>query len=503
MRRLYLILTFLSVISSFNLLVAQEFKRNNVWTVGFSPVAIFDFNTLPFSIDTFNFPALSSGACIADTNGLLLFFTAGFAVFNHDGLLMENGLNTNCPYGEHMLADYYSHRSPFDQTSIILPKKGNTYYVFSTGMSDSVASNYLNHVKTEFDVLNYNIVDMDSNAGKGKVTIKNEILMESQHYTNCALTALRHGNGKDWWLVKADCENHQYQTFIVQKDSILGPYYNQIADTGDFCAFNSQIYFSDDGTRFASSIYGSIFNIGSSPFYNFNRVDVYDFDRCNGQFTFRNKYMVTYDTSSYPDKDYKNGICLSPNGKLLYMSNRYTIYQIDIDDTSTNNALFITGPDTINTAFPRYSLMACGPDGKLYIGNRNGTRPYMSYIDSPNVKGLGCHFVPQGLWQPYTNLLSPPNMPNYGLGKAPVGGNCWPDEVEEFANEIDNDLQVFPNPASTILFVKTSLSSKRELYNALGQLIYTTTKNEIDVSKFAKGMYYLRCGFHVKKVIIE
>jgi hypothetical protein len=53
----------------------------------------------------------------------------------------------------------------FDQTSIILPKKDNTYYVFSTGMSDSVANNYINHVYSEFDVLNYSVVDMDSNAG--------------------------------------------------------------------------------------------------------------------------------------------------------------------------------------------------------------------------------------------------------------------------------------------------------------------------------------------------
>lgn len=39
-------------------------------------------------------------------------------------------------------------------------------------MSDSVANNYLNHTYTEFDVLNYSLVDMDSNAGKGKVVEK-------------------------------------------------------------------------------------------------------------------------------------------------------------------------------------------------------------------------------------------------------------------------------------------------------------------------------------------
>ncbi|HNB81203.1 MAG TPA: T9SS type A sorting domain-containing protein [Chitinophagaceae bacterium] len=480
---------------------AQEYKRNNVWTLGFSPVATFNFSAVPFSLDTFNFPAIASNACISDTNGVLLFFTSGFAIFNGEGLLMANGINTNCPYDEHVLADYYSHWSIFDQTSIILPKKGNTYYVFSTGMSDSVANNYINHIKTEFDVLNYSIVDMDSNAGKGKVTIKNNILMENQHYTNCAMTAVRHGNGKDWWLVKADCENNQYQTFIVQEDTILGPYYHPITDTGDFCTFFSQIYFSDDGSKFASSMYGTIIDTTSPPFYYWNRVETYDFDRCNGEFTFRNSYIVPYDTTTYPNYDYKTGICFSPNGKLLYMSCRYSIYQVDIEDTNSTNTLLITGPDT-TVAFPYYRTMACGPDGKLYVGNSNGIRKYMSFIDSPNVKGLGCHFVPNGVWQPYTNLLSPPNMPNYGLGKAPVGGNCWPESVSE-SGEPKSVWVLYPNPASTKIYFRGAERKKKRLYNAYGVLISETCKEEIDIKNLNRGLYFVQCNNLTKKIVIE
>ncbi|QLH45308.1 MAG: hypothetical protein HWD58_06670 [Bacteroidota bacterium] len=109
--------------------------------------------------------------------------------------------------------------------------------MFNVGMSDSVANNYINSIFTEFDVLSYCVVDMDSNQGKGKVILKDKILSDKQHYYNTAMTAVKHANGKDWWLVKADCFSHRLQEFLVREDSILGPFYQNITDTGDFCNF--------------------------------------------------------------------------------------------------------------------------------------------------------------------------------------------------------------------------------------------------------------------------
>ena len=340
---------------------------------------------------------------------------------------------------------------------------------------------------------------MDSNAGLGKVTVKNKILMQNQEYVNVALTAVRHGHGKDWWLVKADCLNHKYQSFLVKEDTIEGPYYHNITDTENYCAFYTQIYFSNDGTKFISDIYNHI--VDSITYFDNNRVDVYDFDRCSGAFTFNNYYIVPQDTTSYPAYDFKAGICFSPNGKLLYLSNNYTIYQIDLEDTDKYNALFITGPDTSINYFPWYSTMACAPDGKLYIGNYNGIRPYMSYIDSPNVKGLGCHFVPQGLWQPYnSNLLQPPNMTNYGLG---WNGLCSPLSIAEV--DVSNDgFVVYPNPTHNKFHIITKTpNSKKEFYNSVGQLIFSSYSNEIDVSRYSKGVYYLKCGRYIRKLVVE
>lgn len=101
-------------------------------------------------------------------------------------------------------------------------------------------------------------------------------------------------------------------------------------------------------------------------FYYRNGVDIFDFDRCNGELTFKKRYEVPEDTSSYPNYDVQVGLSFSPNDKLLYMSNSYTVYQIDLEDTNTYNALFIHGPDTTIAQFPEYNTIGLARMG-IYI----------------------------------------------------------------------------------------------------------------------------------------
>ncbi len=500
MKKLYFIVEFLIL---YNLCIAQEYKRNANWVFGQNPVVNLNFNsTLTMNaLPNINSGIESSSSAISDTNGNLLLFSNGYIAYNYLGDAVDSGEYINCPYGK-VLCNYYGGASLFDQTSVILPKKGNTYYVFSTGMSDSVANNYLNHTYTEFDVLNYSLVDMDSNAGKGKVVEKNVVLADKQHYVDCALHAVKHSNGKDWWLVKADAKNNRYQVYLIREDTILGPYYQNVPinKVGGFRPWQSELFFSKDGTKMASTMYGNIDTINGSPFYDFNRVDVFDFDRCYGNLTYKQQYRVPYDTSSYPNYNIKEGICFSPNGKLLYMSNTYTVYQIDLEDTNIYNATFIHGPDTSIAGFGWYASMGVAPNGKLYIGSTIGSYS-LSYIDSPNVKGLGCGFMPRGLTQSYTGLKSPPNMPNYGLG-ADTSVVCWPLQNEN-VKEKEKDWFVYPNPTYQNIYIKNASGKKKTLYNLSGQIISLTTKDEIDVSKYAKGLYFIQIENAVKKIILE
>ncbi len=44
---------------------------------------------------------------------------------------------------------------------------------------------------------------------------------------------------------------------------------------------------------------------------------------------------------------------------------------------------------------------------------------------------------------------------------------------------------------------------KKELFNCAGVLVFSTTKDEIEVSHLAKGFYYIMCDGASKKVIVE
>ncbi|MEZ5046196.1 MAG: T9SS type A sorting domain-containing protein [Chitinophagaceae bacterium] len=494
----------LVLINSFSL-SAQEYKRGNVWSVGFFPVVLFDFkNSLAIDqvVHSFNPPPFCiqhSGSCISDTNGNLALISNAHNVYDGGGYIIENGEKLNCKANDTIFAHHEGYIGSYTQMTLILPKKGNQYYVFGVGMSDSVATNYANHTYTEFDVLNYSIVDMDSNGGKGKVIEKNILLAENQHYVNCAMQAVRHGNGKDWWLCKADCEEHRFQLYLVKEDTIEGPFYQYVppSDTVDYCWFSSQLYFSEDGTRMACSMYG---NRENGVYISPNRVDLFDFDRCTGALSYRNHYEVPYDTTTYPNNDMKFGICFSPDGKLVYMSTIYSIYQIDVEDTNRYNAMYITGPDTFFNNFPWYNEMKIAPDGRIYVGTVGVYRPYMSYIANPNIRGLGCQFTPNGIWQPYANLSDPPNMPNYALGEDSL--HCWPVSTSNLSAP-QGELLVYPNPAHTWLSIACMLqegeSAQFELYDMVGnkKLEKTLTRDEntrhINISKMPKGVYIYTC----------
>jgi hypothetical protein len=62
---------------------------------------------------------------------------------------------------------------------------------------------------------------------------------------------------------------------------------------------------------------------------------------------------------------------------------------------------------------------------------------------------------------------------------------------------------VYPNPNNFKLKIKNGDLKMKELYNSVGQMVLSTNEYEIDVSGLSKGMYYLRCGNQVRKVIIE
>lgn len=489
---------------------AQNNKMGNTWIIGYGMMnATFDgtFN-MPITkqyITGFCSPCIyafgnshsnicdsSSGKIVFTCNSMRLFDTLGNIIENGDSLQPNKIYSNNNPP-----------QSIHNQGSLILPKGSDgLYYVFTATITDTTYTKFKNSpIKFPNDLLQYHVVDMKANGGMGKVIQKNIPLIENNEISWVGMMAVRHSNGYDWWLLKQGFDTNKVYTFLVTKDTVLldtiqyfsEPNFGLYSNVGQSC-------FSSDGSKYAVVQGG-----------NNRDLFVADFDRCYGILSNPQTYKVPIDSSSDAylhsvgilDSIF-GGVCFSPNDNFIYISKSSNIYQFEYKNQDSTTAWYLVkhGEDTSYQQFAYYSQLYKGIDNRIYIGKHGGIARQNSVINYPDLKGSACGFCRKCLrcdtcWG-YTS--TPPNMPDFNLGALPY--SCPPLNTEQLAVSSEQ-LEVYPNPSSTVFYIKNKKGKKKELYNAIGELIYSTTKEEINVSHFSIGVYYIKCDNVVKKVIVE
>jgi hypothetical protein len=505
-------LIILSILLSANRLLGQSFYGQswitgggNSYKVKFSgtqkEIKVYDTN--------YNFYFHLGSSCISDSSGNLKIVCDGYNLMDSLGSKIDNG-DTLVPK-ELYIREYGW--SAYSQSSIILPFSDDIYYVITPTASDYEVVTYWNNPgsgRALFDLLLYHKVDMKLNGGAGKVVKKAVPLLENVKLSKTQMMACRHANGVDWWLLKQAHDTNMVYRFLVTKDSIYNKGVQGFAEP-HFTKWDvvGQSMFSQDGTKYATVCVG------------LNQLFLADFDRCTGQLNhpkvinIGNHQIQPLDTSQ--DISPK-GVCFSSNGQFLYIVKYFNIFQYELSEPDSALAWYhVANLDTTwGAQFQRWSCAYLGPDNKVYIGNWGGLGKAMSVIDNPNVKGVGCGFCPKCFQFPKIGVNTPPCMPNYALG---ADLPCWPLSLPSPPKEGANALEVYPNPASSKLEVRYEIrdvsasEDKRnaniEMYNTIGQRVYSSTISNltshvcIDVSRFAKGVYYLKCGIFTKKIIIE
>lgn len=111
-----------------------------------------------------------------------------------------------------------------------MPNNTNQYYLFSIGVTNSSPTG-----------LYYSIVDMSLNNGLGAVVQKNVQLLS--YPANDGLIAVKHGNGRDWWVLFRRWNappNDEYFKFLVSPTGISGPFIQHIGTSinSGLCDFN-------------------------------------------------------------------------------------------------------------------------------------------------------------------------------------------------------------------------------------------------------------------------
>ena len=439
---------------------------------------------------------------ICDSNGNLILISDGYNIYDTLGNYLEGG-DTIIPKKLYIEQDGFTGVS---QTSIFLPMDSNQYYFITPTMSDARYDDcVINNGNCRFDLLLYNIIDMNANNGVGKVVKRMIPLLENANIRASQMMACRHANGKDWWLLKNEGDSANVHTFLFTQDSVYDKGVQTFAEPfWDIWSGRGQSVFNQVGNQFATTSQGTLEG------YTF----IADFDRCYGTLSNPKVIQMPMGSQHHPtDSTLKErkavGLAYSPNGQFLYVISVKNIYQYDLND---NTWCHVAGRDTTAQQFTDYETTYLAPDNKLYIGNWAGTCKQMSRIDNPDVKGAGCNFCPKCLrfdtLTGYTRASTPPCMPNYSLGSKV----CYPESTEQLAVGSEQ-LAVFPNPSSTKIVIRCRMSDvSKELYNSVGQLILSIQptpnpskggEDEIDVRNLSKGVYYLRVGNVSKKVVVE
>ena len=495
---IFLIVTFL--IDSY-LCLGQ--KQDYIWIFGDSCGINFANLSNPTAFITNELHTYENYNSISDKNGNLLFYVNGSptdsygnlnmcnTIYNSQFQLMDNGDSIKSDYSE-------------TQGSLIIPypNNNNKYYLFQIQETLSDSFTFQGYS------LYYSIIDLSLNGGLGKVISKNILLQQDSMEEK--LTAVKHGNGIDWWVITHLSNSDKFNIYYISSNGISPPLRQSIGSfipgypgSSAYCENAGQMKVSEQGDKLV--------------YLNLARdLYLFDFNRCTG--TLSNSLNLHPELAGSCGGYY--GCSFSQSGKRLYVTtvgkNMYsdidTLFQYDLTANSIIDSKIQIWIDTNSSnTYREIGQHQLGPDGKIYISNcYSGIPTYhyslynsnLSVINYPDSLGLSCNFTPYSF-----NLAGGhcsyglPNLPNYNLGRW-IDSPCDTlSSIVDF-NSTNLIISIYPNPAKDNITIIIGNNEEEtynfELFDIVGNKVFskqfTTSENSANISlnSISKGIYVCR-----------
>ena len=482
-----------------NKLYAQ--KEDNVWLLGDWKIGFPIDTTIPYGINSLNFGKKPyplnqkewsdvgldmNKSSICDKEGNLLLFYDGIDIYNKNFKAVKGSDSLNHTKPINFLQAYQDY---VPQGGLILPYPDheNQYILIHQQVEYLVIQDSVADIRGER--LYYSIINMNKESGLGEVIERKNILLDVPlDYGN--ITACRHANGKDWW--------------IIQQSYSEPVYYKILLDSMGMRIFDKQEVGTDD----LSSLGQALFSPDGKFYINHdctgNKTDcaIFNFDRCTGKLSnFKGL------KSGIPiDSIFAGGAAISPNSRFLYFILDSYIFQYDLLATDiAQSRVLIAKYDGFlddNNLPTRFFMGQLAPNGKIYISNTSATR-YLHVINKPDLKGDSCDLVQHGYKLLTINGFGLPNLPNFRLGKADVVCNMVGEEDVEKEHIA---IKVFPNPNEGILTIDIGENKINSfaVYDINGRFIFSqyidNQSTTIDISDLQNGMYICRFSGNVDEV---
>lgn len=404
-----IIFTILAIIPS--LLPAQ--LHDNTWLMGYAggsespPGDIYGISVLSFlsgnvqvtenTITEIDFD--HNNSAFSDSSGQIFAYCNGLQIENVDFQVMENGQELDQEILGGPWYQWYSDQFG-PQGTLFLPwpeHPDSLLFIYSGDWFIPVPGwGTLNRH------LSFAVIDRAANNGLGKVVAREQSILEDT-ISKGQVTACRHANGRDWWIMTAEHDANRFYRTLIDPQGIHVAGQQTVSDTifqglGQSC-------FSPDGRYFAA--YNAISSVHGS------HLNVFDFDRCSG--TLSNQRQVFHPLT------YAGGLSFSPNSRFLYENNYDTVYQYDLQAANFFASQKVVAIRDEILPYPyRFYQSQLAPDGKIYTSATNGMKA-LHVIHRPDEEGDACQYQQRGLALPTINAFSVPNFPNYRLG--PLDGS--------------------------------------------------------------------------------
>ncbi len=336
-------------------------NRANVWYFGDN--AGLDFTAeSPEVISGSNMLAEAGCATISDKAGNLLFYTNGVTIWNKMNQIVRNGKGINGSYG-------------ISQSSIFIPKPNNDafYYLFTVDTSGFY----------------YSIINATLNNGLGAVILKNKRLVYDSLFITDKITACRHCNATDTWVVIHSRNTSAFLAYLVTENGIVKNPVVSISGN-KVLAELGYMKISPSGEKLVLPVNSSeiLFN-------------VFDFD---------NKTGIVSNPLIVPKSDisYAYGIEFSADSKVLYVATggeHYYLMQYDLSQKDVNNLV----NSAIRIDEGNHYALQLAPDHKIYVARVND--PWLGVINFPSVLGGGCLFEKDAVFLNYHQCKM--GLPNF------------------------------------------------------------------------------------------
>ncbi|MBX3042975.1 MAG: T9SS type A sorting domain-containing protein [Candidatus Kapabacteria bacterium] len=301
---------------------------------------------------------------ISDSTGKFLFSSNGLWVFNYidNQTIMKFNDGVYDPITEQMNGGISA-----TQSSIIVkkPESDSIYYIFTAGSKTTPA------VCSELGY-NYSIVDLRKNEGKGEIVELNNLLYAP---STEQLTAVRHGNGTDIWIITHREESNIFDVFLLTKDGV---------DTQNVVSsFAGTKYSTYDGIGYLkSNLQG---NLLANAGLNSGNLEILTFDNLTGKISL----LLNINLEQIINKKIYNlyGVEFSNDNTKLYLGCFHLGFIIQMDITDLNIEYIKNNIHILDNIKSSYAALQIAPNGKIYISSRLNK---LYVINNPNIKGDSC-----------------------------------------------------------------------------------------------------------------